>query len=67
MQTVFQLVKYVWKYMTYNMQFSEQELNTVVNALAALPYRDSFALIGRITSEVQKQALAEKSKEFTQE
>lgn len=41
--------------MDFNLSLTEQEVNKVVNALAALPYRDSFELIGNITKQVQTQ------------
>lgn len=42
--------------MTYNINVTEAELNTIVNALAALPYRDTFQLISSISNQVQGQA-----------
>lgn len=64
MQTVFQFVKYVRKYMEFKLTLKEQDVNKVVNALASLPYRDSFELITTITKQIQDQMLAAKQVEF---
>lgn len=64
MQTVFQFVKYVRKYMEFKLTLKEQDVNKVVNALASLPYRDSFELITTITKQIQDQMLAAKQAEF---
>lgn len=46
--------------MDYNIKLNENEVNKVINALASLPYRDSFEVIGNITNQVNTQALRSK-------
>ena len=50
--------------MEFKLTLKEQDVNKVVNALASLPYRDSFELITTITKQIQDQMLATKQAEF---
>ena len=52
--------------MEFNLRLTEQNVNKVVNALAALPYRDSFELIGDLTKQVQTQMLEQKINKTTE-
>lgn len=38
-----------------NLTFTEQELNTVLNALAQRPFAEVFQLVGKIQAEAQEQ------------
>lgn len=50
--------------MEFNIKLKEQDVNKVVNALASLPYRDSFEIITNITAQVQQQIQTQKQAEF---
>ena len=53
--------------MEYKLVFSEEEVNTILNSLSQLPYKDSVGIINKIFAQSKAAQIAEQTTAATSE